>query len=112
MSGSPGRGLPLHEQESNTYFRYTGNEDGEAADGCSGDFEAQFTYLGARYLLSGTISRAFPDMSQVDESDADPHATGGYAVEGSPETGSFTFWAYEYHGAAAPRGYPTEPLTR
>ena len=107
-----GEGTDQEEQESNTYFRYVGNEDGEAADGCSGAFEAQFTYDGSRFLLSGTITRPFPDIAEVDETDAEPHATGTFVVEPSGVTGDFLFWAFEYHGAAAPRGYPTEPLTR
>ena len=90
-------GIDGSDQGSDTYFRYRGNEDGAAADGCSGEFEAQFTYDGRRFFLLGDMTRPFPDMSEVDDSDPDPHATGGYAEEGAGGTsGDFTFWAYEH----------------
>jgi hypothetical protein len=84
------------DQGEDTYFRYVGDEDGVAAGGCSGSFEAHFDFFSTRYHLEGQIARPFPDVSAVDESDPDPHATGTYTIEGQVGSAAFTFWAYEY----------------
>jgi len=92
-------------QQDQTYVHYTGELSGDPSGTCLGILDGQFTFMGDRYMLYGTVTRGFKSPRGLVISDNNPYATGTYTIapNAGPD-GGFNFWPYEYS--------PTSPVSR
>lgn len=99
-------------QAGNTYLHYVGDAAGDATQTCFGDLDAEFTFLGTRYVLAGVVTRGFKNPKRLVVTDAIPYATGGFTISPNPgPDGTFSFWPYRFDPAApTSQSYFLEPM--
>jgi len=92
-------------QSTNTYIHYVGDTAGDATQTCIGDLDAEFTYGGTRYVLTGLVTRGFKNPKELSIPDANPYATGSFTISPNPgPDGTVSFWPYEFD--------PTSPISQ
>jgi hypothetical protein len=100
------------KQQDQTYIHYTGEMSGDPSATCIGILDAQFTFMGTRYQINGTVTRGFRDPRSLMINDDNPYASGSYTIAPNQgPDGGFFFWPYEYSPSSpVSKVYLLEPI--